>query len=131
MDPNEALKRWREGDDEAMADLADWIRMGGFAPKWTAREKALIYRLLGRHSAPRRRSRTSRARQNPRMHFPKTNRGRPALVRAFRLELYGADGEFLGEQSFKATREKAEARARAAIGKKHRRKEVHRVVLED
>ena len=42
MDPDAALKRWRAGDPDAQEDLKEWLRRGGFEPRWAPDKKTAL-----------------------------------------------------------------------------------------
>lgn len=153
MDPNAALQMWRDGDKEGFYNLAGWIRSGGFAPRWTPAERAKVYNYINKTRKPGTKALSPnpmkrkavkrravkrkanpcapKAQPNPRVHIPRTARGRPMVKKDFIIERYDAQNRSLGDLTFKGTKTEAHAKARSLIGRKARGAVINRVVLDD
>jgi hypothetical protein len=164
MDPNATLKRWRDavkdGDNDEVADavedLRNWIRRGGFKPiGMTRAEKTILgikpvrraktnpckggcapmvtnprkCRGKGPEKARVIRCKGKRNPENPNFHYPKTKRGRPPVPRGWHMEILGAQDAVIGRKTLRVPQAEAHKAARALVGKRFKGKHVVKVVL--
>lgn len=54
MDPDEALRLWRAGDPDAQENLVEWLRRGGFEPRWDAATKKRFWASVAKAKRDRR-----------------------------------------------------------------------------